>query len=91
MQHKNTIKAQIVFDTLGRIIKQERLAQHKSQRVLADEFDIQKSMLSRIEKGVNEPKLISILTICEALNIKPSVLIARLEQELPEEFSLIEQ
>ncbi len=90
MQHSNSKKARIIFETLGLIIKEERVKQGKSQRVLAYEFDIQKSMLSRIENAINEPKLISIMTICEALGIKPSELFKRLEEKLPEDFSLIE-
>ena len=46
MQHSNSQKAKIYIETLGKIIKEERLKQNKSQCLLADEFDIQKSMLS---------------------------------------------
>lgn len=71
-------------------MKQERESQKKSIRLLADEFDIQKSLISRLENGINEPKLISIWTLCEALNLKPSELLRRVEENLPSEFSLIE-
>jgi len=90
MQHKNPEKAQIVLNTPAEIIREERIAGNKSQRLLADEYDIQKSLLSRIENGLNEPKLISIFTICEALDIKVSVLFKKLEKRLPENFSLID-
>lgn len=73
------------------MIKEERIRQNKSQRLLADEFDIPKSMLSRIENGVNEPKIISLISICEALNIKLSDLILKLESELSSDFFLIEK
>ena len=91
MQHSNSQKAKIYIETLGKIIKEERLKQNKSQRLLADEFDIQKSMLSRIESAVNEPKLISLLTICEALDMKFSDLILKVEKEIPKDFTLIEK
>ena len=71
-------------------MKQEKESKKKSIRLLADEFDIQKSLISRLENGVNEPKLISIWTLCEALNLKPSELLRRVEENLPSEFSLIE-
>lgn len=90
MQHKNTEKAQIILDTLAEIIREERIAKNKSQRLLADEYDIQKSLLSRIENGNNEPKIISVFTICEALDIKVSTLFQKLEARLPENFSLID-
>lgn len=91
MQHLNSKKSEIIFKTLARVIRREREKQNKSLRVLADEYDIQKSLLSRLENGVNEPKLISIWTISEALNISVSELIRMVEEELPEEFSLIDK
>ena len=91
MQHVNSKKAKKVIKILAKLIKEERLKQNKSQRLLADEFDIPKSMLSRLENGINEPKLISLMSICEALNIKLSDLIKRLEFELSENFSLADK
>ena len=90
MQHLNTKKAQIVIETLARIIKEKREKQNKSQRLFAYEYGIQKSLLSRLENGVNEPKIISIWTVCQALNIMPSELFKLVEKELPKNFSLIE-
>ena len=90
MQHANSKKSEIIFATLAQQLKQEREKQNKSIRLLADEFDIQKSLISRLENGINEPKLISIWTLCEALNLKPSELLRRVEENLPCEFSLIE-
>ena len=91
MQHVNSKKAAKVIKILAKIIKEERLKQNKSQRLLADEFDIPKSKLSRLENGVNEPQLISLLSVCEALNIKLSDLIIKLEKELSDKFFLIEK
>ena len=91
MQHVNSKKAKIIITLLSQIIKNERIKQNKSQRLLADEFDIPKSMLSRIENGINEPKLISLFSIYEALNIKLPNVIKSLEEELPKNFSLIEK
>ena len=91
MQHKGNKKAELIFRLLAHELKAEREKQKKSLRILAYEFDIQKSLISRLENGINEPKLISIWTLCEALNIKPSELLKRVEDNLPDEFSLIEK
>lgn len=91
MQHKENKKAELIFRLLAHELKAEREKQKKSLRILAYEFDIQKSLISRLENGINEPKLISIWTLCEALNIKPSELHKRVEDNLPDEFSLIEK
>ncbi len=58
--------------------------------MLSYEYDLQTSLLSRLENCTNEPKLISIWSVCEALNIKPSALLARIENKLPKSFCLIE-
>ena len=88
---KGNKNADIIFKTLAKIIKEEREKQGKSQRLLADECSFQRSLLSRLENGLNEPKLVSIWTIAEALRMKPSNLIRLVENELPKDFSLIEK
>ena len=76
MQHANTKKSGIIFQILAKELRKERERQQKSIRLLAYEFDIQ---------------LISIWTLCEALDITPSELMKRIENNLPEDFSLIEK
>ena len=91
MQHFNSQKAKIILEIIGQVIREEREKLQKSQRIFADEFDIQKSMLSRIENAVNEAKIISLFTISEALGIKLSDLIKMVEDKLPKDFYLIEK
>lgn len=91
MRQRESKKADLIFSLLAKELKTEREKQQKSIRLLAYEFDIQKSLISRLENGINEPKLISLWTLCEALNIKPSDLLKRVEEDLPEDFSLIEK
>lgn len=91
MQHVNFKNADIIIKALAKVIKEQREKQGKSQRLLADECAFQRSLLSRLENGLNEPKLISIWTIAEALQMKPSFLIDLVEQELPKGFTLSEE
>ncbi len=91
MQHVNYKNADIIFKALAKVIREQREKQGKSQRLLADECSFQRSLLSRLENGLNEPKLVSIWTIAEALRMKPSNLIKLVESELPKGFSLIEK
>jgi len=90
MQHKNSKKAKIVIEILGEIIREKREELGKSQRLLADEFGVEKSLINRIEKATNEPKLISIFTVAELLKIKPSELISEVESRLPQGFKVLE-
>lgn len=89
MQHVNYKNADIIFKALADVIKEEREKQGKSQRLLADECSFQRSLLSRLENGLNEPKLVSIWTVAEALRMKPSKLMKMVEDKLPNGFSLI--
>ena len=91
MQHLNNKNSSIILKILAKVIKQEREKQKKSLRLFADEFDIQKSLLSRIENGKNEVKIISLWTISEALGLSMSELFEKIEKELPKDFSLIEK
>lgn len=90
MQHYTGENLQIVCKAIASIIIEERVKRNKSQRVLADEYDIHKSLISRLENAKNEPKIMSILTICEALELKPSEFFKKLEEKLPENFTLID-
>lgn len=91
MQHSNTKKAEIIFKLIAETLKEEREKQKKSQRLLAYEYDIQKSLISRLENAKNEPKIISLWTVCNALDIKLSDLFDMVEKKLPSKFSLIEK
>lgn len=79
-----------VLKIFGEIIREERLLQKKSLQTLAYEYDLYKSFLSRIENGKREPKLISILTVCEALCIEPEYVFKKLKEKLPDGFSFID-
>lgn len=90
MQHVNFKDAEIIFKVLAKVLKREREKQGKSQRLLADEFALQHSLICRLEKGANEPKFISLWSLAEALGMRLSELIKLVEDELPEGFSLLE-
>ena len=90
MQHLNTKKAQIIIETIAKVLREKREEKNKSQRLFAYEYGLQKSLISRLENGVNEPKIISLWSVCEALDIRLSELLACVEKELPSSFSLID-
>ena len=76
---------------MGKLSNRKEKNKKKSLRLFADEYDIQKSLLSRLESGKNEPKLISLWSISEALGLTLSQLIKKVENKLPKDFSLIEK
>ena len=91
MQPRNSKKAKIIYQALAEVIQDLRLKQGKSQRILSSEYDYPKSLLSRVENGVNEAKVISIWTISESLGIKISDLLKIVEEKLPKDFKLMDE
>ena len=78
--------------TLGKIIKQLRLDRTGlSGNKLANEFDIGNGNISRIQNGEVDCKLITIWKVAESLGIKFSELSKLLEDELGEDFKLIDE
>lgn len=57
---------------LGKLIKTLRLKQGISQEDLAGMCEVDRSYISLVERGENEPSVSKIFEICEGLKIKPS-------------------
>jgi len=88
MQHFDE-KHEDLFKATGNVITRLRLKTGLSVNIFAYENDLQKSMISRLENGKNEPKLASLWKIAEALGIKPSDFIKEVELELSKDFKLL--
>lgn len=76
---------------LGTVIKRLRNENKISLNSLANEYDINKGTLSKIENGNVNCKFINVWKISQALGIKFSEFAKILEDELGEEFSLIDE
>ena len=83
-------KHEELFRATGFVIKRLRQEKGLSVNILAFENDLQKSLISRLENGQNEPKLSSLWKLAEALGLKPSDFIQEVEKELPKDFKLLE-
>lgn len=68
-------------NAVGRVIQQVREEQKKSQEVISGLAGIGRTHLSAIERGERRPTLETFWKISEALNMKPSALLARIEKE----------
>jgi len=88
MQQKSSNNEQLILLALSKVIKNKRQECNKSQRLLADEYEIHKSMISRIENCTSEPKIFSLWEISYALGIKTSELLKLVEEELQKDVIL---
>ena len=67
---------------VGKIIQQYREEKKLSQEVVSGLADIGRTHLSAIERGVRKPTLETFFRLCDALKVKPSVLIKMIEDEI---------
>ena len=91
MQYKNKKTLQLI-KILGKIIKEKRLGLNaKSRHNFCNSYELDSSNMRRIENGEIELKITMLWRIAESLDIKPSELLKYVENELGEDFHLIEQ
>ncbi|MBQ2661583.1 MAG: helix-turn-helix transcriptional regulator [Clostridia bacterium] len=67
---------------VGRVIQKFREDKGLSQEVVSGFADIGRTHLSAIERGARKPTLETFYRIAEAMNIKPSVLLKAIEEEI---------
>ena len=67
---------------VGKVIQKYREERGLSQEVLSGFADIGRTHLSAIERGTRKPTLETFYRISEALHIRPSVLLAAIEEEI---------
>ena len=90
MQNKNA-KSLYLRKVLGSTIKTLRENQKISGNKLANEYEIGNGNLSRIENAITDCKFITLWKISEALNMKFSELALRIEENLEENFKLMDE
>ncbi|MBQ2809849.1 MAG: helix-turn-helix transcriptional regulator [Clostridia bacterium] len=67
---------------VGRVIQELREEKRLSQEVVSGLADIGRTHLSAIERGERKPTLETFFRISDALNIAPSELMKKIEDEL---------
>ena len=67
---------------VGSVIQRVRDEKKLSQEVVSGFADIGRTHLSAIERGERKPTLETFFRICEAMDVKPSVVISAIENEV---------
>lgn len=67
---------------VGRVIQDYREQRGLSQEVVSGFADIGRTHLSAIERGERKPTLETYFRICDALQVRPSELMAKIEELL---------
>lgn len=64
----------------GEILEELRESRGLSQAQLALESELDQTFISLIEQGKRQPSLISLFSLCDALEIEPDEVIQRLKK-----------
>ncbi|MBQ8458543.1 helix-turn-helix transcriptional regulator [bacterium] len=88
---QNNKKITYLKETLGKIFTQLRLKKNISINQLAFQYDIDKGSLSKLERGVYDCRISTAIKLAQANGIKFSEFAKLLENELGENFSLIDE
>lgn len=67
---------------LGKTLKELRGDKGMSQQELGDYAEVDRSFISRIERGIGTPSVSVVFKICARLGIKPSEFLARVEDSM---------
>jgi transcriptional regulator with XRE-family HTH domain len=70
---------------VGKIIQKIRESKDLSQEVVSGLANLARSHLSMIETGDRKPTLETLFKIAEALSVKPSEIVAAIEEEIKKE------
>jgi len=68
----------------GRILRELRTERGLSQEKLGFESDYHRTYISQLERGQKNPSLKAIFRLAEALRVKPSEMIRRIESRVEE-------
>ena len=83
--HYNLLRRCIaVLDAVlvGKVIQRFREEKGLSQEVLSGFADIGRTHLSAIERGTRKPTLETFYRVCEAMDLRPSVILRAIEDEM---------
>ncbi len=88
----NESKQLLLSKKLGKLFRRLRINNtNLSINKLAESYDIARGNLSKIENGIVECKFVTVWKIAEALNMKCSDVVRILEEELGEDFKLMDE
>jgi len=90
MQHHDEKNLEIILKALSKVVIARRKQLDKSQRMLAFEYGLHKSLINRIENATSEIKILSLFKIAKTLGIKTSELLSEVEKELPKNFEVLD-
>jgi transcriptional regulator with XRE-family HTH domain len=72
----------MTVEIFGQVLREMRENHHLSQEKLAEYCDLDRTYISLLERGLRQPTITTIFKLAKALNISPSELIEKVENQL---------
>jgi transcriptional regulator with XRE-family HTH domain len=66
----------------GKVLKGVREERKLSQQALADYADMDRAYISKLERGISVPSIITIFKLATILEVKPSDFILKVDRQL---------
>lgn len=78
-----------ILNTLGSVTK--GLRGNKKISLIAYESELPRSVIYYIEQATKDPQLTTIWRLAEGLNLKPSEFIKMIEENMPSDWSILDE
>lgn len=90
MQEQYKKKRQELSKALSEVVSDFRRNSKKSANLFANEIELSKTTILKIEKGLLDPQLSTFCRIASALNISPTKLLSLVEKKLPKNWDFLD-
>ena len=72
----------MIIEVFGKVLRELRVKNNISQEKLAEYSDLDRTYISLLELGQRQPTITTIFKLAKALNVSPSALIEKVENQL---------
>lgn len=72
----------MVISVFGKVLRELREGEKLSQEKLAEYCDLDRTYISLLERGLRQPTISTIFKIADALDVSPSELVKKVEEEI---------
>lgn len=72
----------MIVEVFGKVLRELREANQLSQEKLAEYCELDRTYISLLERGLRQPTITTIFKLAKALNISPSQLIEKVQNQV---------
>jgi len=72
----------MVISIFGKVLREQRVLKKLSQEKLAELCDLDRTYISLLERGLRQPTISTLFKIADALDLPPSELVKKVEEEI---------